>query len=36
MKDFLEGFEIFHGGDMTTDAAIAKLAYLLSKRYSRE
>lgn len=34
-KEYLEQFHIYFGGDMTTEAASAKLSYLLSKKYPR-
>jgi L-asparaginase/Glu-tRNA(Gln) amidotransferase subunit D len=35
MKEYLEQFYIYYGGDMTTEAALSKLSYLLSKNLSR-
>jgi hypothetical protein len=34
-SEFLEQFHIYYGGDMTIDAACAKLSYLLSKGFTR-
>ena len=36
MQKHLDKFHIYFGGDMTTEAALAKLAYLLSLGLSRE
>lgn len=34
MQKYLEEYHIFYGGDMTCEAALAKLSYLLGKGYS--
>ena len=36
MCQYLEKYGIFFGGDMTTEAALSKLAYLLAKEYPVE
>jgi L-asparaginase/Glu-tRNA(Gln) amidotransferase subunit D len=36
MKYCLENYKIYHGGDMTCEAALAKLAYLIGKGYPEE
>jgi L-asparaginase/Glu-tRNA(Gln) amidotransferase subunit D len=36
MKEALEKYNIYFGGDMTTEAALAKLAYLIGKGLSKE
>lgn len=35
MIEYFESFNIFYGGDMTTEAALMKLSYLLSKNYPK-
>ena len=36
MQKYLEEFNIFYGGNMTCEAALAKLSYLLGKGYSAQ
>jgi hypothetical protein len=35
MKESLEKYHIYYGGDMTVEAALAKLSYLIGKGYSK-
>lgn len=36
MKQYLETYHIYYGGDMTCEAALAKLSYLIGKGESDE